>query len=145
MNGRRWTFEDLNAISALENEYFAQSAWSKQALADSLLSENFFGTLLEEDGVITAYGGMNIVLDEAEIGLVATAEMYRACGRGKKIVEDLLSEAKRRGVRTVFLEVRVSNAPAQLLYLKCGFAGLYSRSRYYPDGEDAIVMRKELD
>lgn len=145
MNGRRWTFEDINAICALEKECFPQSAWSMQTLADSLLSENFFGILLEEEGVITAYGGMSVVLDEAEIQLVATAEMYRACGRGRKIMEDLLAEARNRNVKTVFLEVRVSNAPAQLLYLKCGFRGLYARSRYYPDGEDAIVMKKELD
>ena len=30
------------------------------------------------------------------------------------------------------------------MYLKYGFCGLYARSRYYPDGEDALVMVKEL-
>ena len=70
--------------------------------------------------------------------------MYRRCGRGQKILQDLLEEATQRGVKRVFLEVRVSNAPAQLLYLKNGFTGVYARSRYYPDGEDAIVMKKEL-
>ena len=44
----------------------------------------------------------------------------------------------------MFLEVRVSNAEAQMLYLKCGFRGLYARTRYYPDGEDAVVMSREL-
>ena len=118
--------------------------WNRRALADSFLSGRFFGSLLEEDGVITAYGGMSVTLDEAEIELIATAEMYRRCGRGQKILQDLLEEAKKRDVKRVFLEVRVSNAPAQLLYLKNGFTGVYARSRYYPDGEDAIVMKKEL-
>ena len=40
--------------------------------------------------------------------------------------------------------MRVSNAPAQRLYLKNGFIGQYARSRYYPDGEDAIVMKKTI-
>ena len=31
-----------------------------------------------------------------------------------------------------------------LLYLKKGFKGVYARSRYYSNGEDAIVMKKEL-
>ena len=31
-----------------------------------------------------------------------------------------------------------------MLYLTSGFRGLYARSRYYPDGEDAVVMVKEL-
>ena len=30
------------------------------------------------------------------------------------------------------------------LYLKNGFKGVYARSRYYSDGEDALVMVKEL-
>ena len=113
-------------------------------LADSFLSDGFFGSLLEEGNTITAYGGMRTVGEEAEIELIATAEMYRRCGRGGKILDDLLDEAARRGVKAVFLEVRVSNAAAQLLYLKKGFKGLYARSRYYPNGEDAIVMKKEL-
>ncbi|MDE5897433.1 MAG: ribosomal protein S18-alanine N-acetyltransferase [Clostridia bacterium] len=144
MNGRFWTMEDLDAIAALEKECFPVAAWNRRMLADSFLSGSFFGVLLEEDGLITAYGGMNVTLDEAEIQLIATSEMYRRCGRGGKVLSDLLNEAKKRGAKNVFLEVRVSNAQAQLLYLKNGFTGLYCRSRYYPDGEDAIVMKKEL-
>ena len=30
------------------------------------------------------------------------------------------------------------------LYLDRGFRGLYARPRYYPDGEDALVMQKSL-
>ena len=143
MNGREWTTEDLTEIAKLEEECFSDP-WSQRMLADSFLSDGFFGSLLEEGNTITAYGGMRTVGEEAEIELIATAEMYRRCGRGGKILDDRLDEAARRGVKAVFLEVRVSNAAAQLLYLKKGFKGLYARSRYYPNGEDAIVMKKEL-
>ncbi len=143
MNGREWTTEDLTEIAKLEEECFSDP-WSQRMLADSFLSDGFFGSLLEEGNTITAYGGMRTVGEEAEIELIATAEMYRRCGRGGKILDDLLDEAARRGVKAVFLEVRVSNAAAQLMYLKKGFKGLYARSRYYPNGEDAIVMKKEL-
>lgn len=143
MNGRAWQYADLGAIAALEAECFSDP-WNMRMLAESFLSGHFFGSLLEENGIITAYGGMSVVEDEAEVQLIATAEMYRRCGRGGKILEDLIGEAKRRGVRRMFLEVRVSNAPAMMLYLKHGFRGLYARVRYYADGEDAIVMMKEL-
>lgn len=143
MNGRAWQYADLGTIAALEAECFSDP-WNMRMLAESFLSGHFFGSLLEENGIITAYGGMSVVEDEAEVQLIATAEMYRRCGRGGKILEDLIGEAKRRGVRRMFLEVRVSNAPAMMLYLKHGFRGLYARVRYYADGEDAIVMMKEL-
>ena len=143
MNGRAWTYEDLSAIAALEKECFPTECWSQRMLAESFLGGKFFGSMLEEDGALAAYGGMSVVGDEAEIQLIATAEMYRRCGRGGKILDDLTEEARRRGVQRVFLEVRVSNRAAMLLYLKRGFRGLYARSRYYPDGEDALVMVKE--
>ncbi len=143
MNGRCWKMSDLDAIAQIERECFSDP-WSRRMLADSFLSDKFYGVLLEEDGAIVAYGGVRVILDEAEIQLVAVSEMYRRCGRGRKILQDLLEIAAGKGVRRVFLEVRVSNASAQILYLKSGFTGLYCRTRYYPDGEDAIVMMREL-
>lgn len=142
MNGRAWEYSDLNAIAALERENFSDP-WNHRMLAESFLSGNFFGSLLEEDGAITTYGGMTVVGDEAEIQMVCTAEMYRRCGRGGKILQDLFDEAARRGAKRMFLEVRVSNSAALLLYLKHGFRGLYARPRYYADGEDALVMVRE--
>ena len=144
MNGRAWTMRDLDGIAVMEKECFPDP-WTRRMLAESFLSERFYGVLMEEDGALVGYGGVSVAADEAEIELVAVSEMYRCCGRGKAIVEDLLSIAREKGAKRVFLEVRVSNAPALALYLKCGFTGLYARSRYYPGGEDALVMTKELD
>ena len=143
MNGRFWAFDDLDEIARIEAESFSDP-WNRRMLAEEFLSERFFGVLLEEDGAVTAYGGATVTADEAEIELIATAEMYRRCGRGSKILQDLLSEAKSRGAKKVYLEVRVSNTAALRLYLNHGFSGLYARSRYYPDGEDALVMVKTL-
>ncbi len=144
MSMRTWTVGDLDQIAAIEEECFSDP-WTRRMLADSFLSDRFVGILLEEDGNVVAYGGMSVVMDEAEIQLVAVSEMYRRCGRGRAVLEALIEKARERGVKKVFLEVRVSNAPAQILYLKNGFCGLYCRTRYYPDGEDAVVMVKELD
>ena len=47
MNGREWTTEDLTEIAKLEEECFSDP-WSQRMLADSFLSDGFFGSLLEE-------------------------------------------------------------------------------------------------
>ncbi len=144
MNGRPWTMGDLDAVAALEKECFSDP-WTRRMLADSFLSEHFHGVILEEGGVVVAYGGVSVVMEDAEIQLIAVSEMYRRCGRGTKILDDLIEIAKSHGAQRAFLEVRVSNTSAQILYLKGGFRGLYCRTRYYPDGEDALVMIKEFD
>jgi ribosomal-protein-alanine N-acetyltransferase len=46
----------------------------------------------------------------------------------------------------VFLEVRVDNHRAQLLYQRRGFVEIGIRRGYYqPSGTDALVMRLSLD
>ncbi len=44
----------------------------------------------------------------------------------------------------VYLEVRVSNKPAIVMYEKLGFQKVEVLAHYYMDGEDAYVMAKKL-
>ena len=59
------------------------------------------------------------------------------------IMGDLIDELEKRGVATLWLEVRASNAAAIALYESLGFNEATIRRNYYPstDGrEDAIIM-----
>ena len=67
--------------------------------------------------------------------------------RGQGIATELIRRflAKLDGVRHVYLEVRVSNIPAQKLYAGLGFLPVGVRRSYYrlPE-ENAIIMRLDL-
>ena len=143
MNGRLWQYADLSGIAALERDCFSDP-WNHRMLAASFLAGAFGGSLLGEDGAITAYGGVGVAGEVAEVQLIGVAEMYRRCGRGGKIMDDLEALARGHGAKRILLEVRVSNSPALLLYLRRGYGGIFARTRYYADGEDAVVMAKEL-
>lgn len=143
MTYRKWTYMDILKISEIEKECF-QDPWSFQMLADSFSSDNFFGVCAENDGEVIGYACMAFCGDDADINNIAVTENYRRNGAGAKLLEALIAEAENRGVNNMFLEVRVTNAPAQMLYLTHGFCGVYARPRYYSDGEDAIVMVKRL-
>jgi N6-L-threonylcarbamoyladenine synthase/ribosomal-protein-alanine N-acetyltransferase len=57
----------------------------------------------------------------------------------------LIKEARKRGAREVFLEVRADNPTAQRLYLRLGFEEIGVRPGYYqPDNVDALVMRLRI-
>lgn len=144
MKLRRWRYEDILRISELEKVCFPKEPWSYRVLAESFENENFIGILCDDGGNIAAYGGVTVVCDTADIDNIAVDEGYRGSGLGGKILESLVSVAAERGAQKVFLEVRVSNTPAMLLYLRHGFKGVYARTRYYPDGEDCLVMMREL-
>jgi ribosomal-protein-alanine N-acetyltransferase len=84
------------------------------------------------------------VENECDLLNIAVAEEHRREGLGKVMLSRLMSGAKRRGAGKMFLEVRTSNVAAKGLYLQAGFEEISVRKKYYPDGEDAVVMVKKL-
>ena len=145
MNIRGWKFEDILRISELEMECFPKEPWSYRMLADSFENENFVVILCEENGEIAGYGGVTVGYDTADIDNIAVSERYRGCGMGAVLLEELVRAARERGAAKIFLAVRASNAVAMSLYLKHGFKGVYARTRYYTDGEDCLVMARNID
>lgn len=143
MTYRSWKFEDIPKISELEKECFSDP-WTYRMFVEGFSSKLFYGVCAVEDGEIVGYACETVLFENAEVDNIAVAESCRRRGVGKKLLKKLETEAKERGARVILLEVRVSNAPAMTMYLKEGFKGIYVRPRYYPDGEDAVVMQKEL-
>jgi len=144
VNLRRWKYEDILRISELEKESFPQEPWSYRMLADSFENEKFIGVLCDDGGEIAGYGGLTLGYDTADIDNIAVAESYRGGGIGGAMLEWLVAAAAERGMTRVFLEVRVSNSRAMALYLKHNFKGVYARTRYYTDGEDCLVMARDI-
>ena len=83
--------------------------------------------------------------DEGEIANLAVAPSARRHGIGAALLDASLGEARRRGVKQVYLEVRESNAAARALYERRGFSVVGRRKRYYrhPD-EDALLLRRTI-
>ncbi|MEG1945733.1 MAG: ribosomal protein S18-alanine N-acetyltransferase [Lachnospiraceae bacterium] len=97
------------------------------------------------EGQIEGYCGMYCSLEEGEITNVAVNPMMQRQGIGRKVVEDVLQQASKRGITQVVLEVRVSNHPAITLYEKLGFQEIGIRKGFYEKPkEDAAIMSLEL-
>ena len=141
---RGWKYEDILRISQIEEECFPDEPWNFKMLASSFEQENFFGVIAEDGGEIAGYGGITVAAGTADVDNIAVTEHYRHSGIATAVLSELISIARAQGAEKVFLEVRVSNVAAMSLYLKNGFKGAYARTRYYADGEDCLVMSKEL-
>jgi [ribosomal protein S18]-alanine N-acetyltransferase len=90
---------------------------------------------------VIAFAGLWHMINEAHITTIATHPDYRGRGVGELMLSTLIGIAYTTQSRYVTLEVRVSNAVAQNLYRKYGFAQASLRRRYYSDNhEDAYVM-----
>ncbi|MEV0196439.1 ribosomal protein S18-alanine N-acetyltransferase [Nonomuraea sp. NPDC050691] len=138
---------DLPAIMAIERATFPRDAWSegmmRGELAEQPRTRHYVVALVDE--VIVGYAGLAAAADQADIQTIAVLQAHQGTGVGGAMLAELLREARRRGAREVFLEVRDDNPRARGVYEHFGFEEIGIRRRYYDDGTDAIMMRKKLD
>ncbi len=83
--------------------------------------------------------------DEHDLFYVYVRDEYRRHGVGRQLMALWLDELKiveQKG--RLFLEVRPSNTGAIRLYEAFGFKEIQRRPRYYADGEDAVIMFKDI-
>lgn len=99
----------------------------------------------EHPGDIVGYGGIMVAGDVADVQTIGTVATAQGRGVGAAQLRWMIAEAAARGARSLMLEVRASNDAARRLYARHGFAEVGVRRRYYPGGEDAVVMLRELD
>jgi len=116
--------------------------WSA-ALFFSELAQRATRTYLvaHEGRTLVGYGGLMCHLDEGHITTLAVRPEVQHRKIGSRLLLALVDEARSRPVRSLALEVRVANWPAQRLYSWFGFRPVGVRKNYYAEtGEDALVM-----
>lgn len=137
-----FTTEHLTSVLHIERSVF-RDAWTASAFLEILsFSDKCWVALAGEE--IAAYLITQWVLDEVHILNIAVAPAYQRRSIGRRLLSFLFDLCRMQGMRDLYLEVRVSNAPAISLYEHFGFRELTIRRRYYPDGEDACVMHLHL-
>ena len=98
-------------------------------------------TFVEREGELAGYSLTWFGSDFGHLGNLAVAPEHQRRRVGAVLLDDVLDHARTLRVRSITLEVRVSNAAAQELYRRRGFRVAAARRRYYRDNaEDALVM-----
>ena len=104
----------LNLAEA-EKECFSEP-WSENALKDFFSYSHNNALVALVDGDFAGYITYSIILDEIQIANVATLPEFRRKNIGLSLVEKIISVAKEKNCRIIFLEVRANNNPAIKLY-----------------------------
>jgi [ribosomal protein S18]-alanine N-acetyltransferase len=85
------------------------------------------------------------VADEVHLLDLVVEPGERRKGVGRSLMHTLLEHSRSRRAATILLEVRKSNEAARRLYEAAGFSASGERAAYYGDGEDAVLMRLDLE
>lgn len=134
----------VSQVAQLEALCFADP-WSEKSVASELENKlSLWLVALEEDRV-AGYVGSQTVLGETDMMNVAVHPDFRRRGIAEGLILALVEELKAQDSHSLTLEVRSSNAPAQALYEKLGFAQVGLRKNYYRNPkEDAYILRKQF-
>jgi ribosomal-protein-alanine N-acetyltransferase len=138
-------FDDLDRVMEIEREVY-EFPWTRGNFKDSIESD-YRCIVMERAGFVAGYGVMMVIVDEAHLLNLSVAKNWQGMGMGRKLLEHLMSIAKRESLKFFYLEVRVSNKVAQGLYESSGFSEIAVRPGYYPDKagrEDALLMGAEI-
>jgi ribosomal-protein-alanine acetyltransferase len=137
---------DADAIVALEAESFQSASWGAKAVADGVADRHarVIVAAPEEGAPPAGFAFWRRAGDEAEILSIGVARRMRRMGCARALLEAIIAAARADGVRTLYLEVDVANAAATILYQSLGFEKIGRRKRYYRNGGDALVMRRDL-
>lgn len=150
---RRVEHKDLERISSIEKSSFP-TPWPRSMfeVMYSRNQEGFRVAVLESK--VVGYGiirtEMTVKPSGKGLGKVGhllnlTVEKnYRKFGIGSALLNELEGYVKDEGVKDLWLEVREGDPGARQFYLNKGFEDVGIRETYYPDGTNAIIMRKEI-
>lgn len=94
MELRKWKYEDIMEIAALEKQCFSDP-WSFRMLADTFFGENVITVAAEEAGHIAGYAFAVLAGEEGDIANVAVAPASRRRGLARQMLESLESAPPR--------------------------------------------------
>ncbi|GGP24111.1 ribosomal protein S18-alanine N-acetyltransferase [Silvimonas iriomotensis] len=146
MKIRKLHHSDLDAVLALDSQTNPHP-WALGHWHDSL--DNHTCLVMEDGGEVIAFAISSLVIDEAELLLIAVAPWLQGQGLGRQMLQALIDNLCQRNAAQLFLEVREGNTAARALYEKLGGKVSGRRKGYYPlpggAREDAVLYAFALN
>ena len=134
----------LDEIHAIATTSF-DAPWSPGAFEEEFRSgEAAIWVACDAAGAVHGYIVVRRALDEAHILSLAAAPASRCRGVATALLMHALGAERATGARIAHLEVRAKNPEALAFYARHGFREMGRRKRYYPDGEDALLLATAL-
>jgi ribosomal-protein-alanine N-acetyltransferase len=139
--------DDVDAVHELEVSAYS-FPWTRGNFVDSLVAGHLAEVLRDAGGELVGYFVAMSGVDEMHLLNLAVAPSHQRLGHARRLLDVLVARSVALGARTLWLEVRESNARAQALYRRYGFVPVGRRRGYYPAAhgrrEDAVLMSLNL-
>lgn len=144
MNIEKLSTEHIDLILPIENSCYSDPWNFSHFLYEIYNPHSKSYVALSDHKSVTGYIITHHVLDNISVLNLAVNKSLRKTGIASRLLDHLFFIAKSENVNKVDLEVRKSNIIALSFYRKEQFEVIGERKKFYSDGEDAIIMSKEI-
>lgn len=135
---------DLDAVAALERDSFPVP-WKREYFEVEIGAPHRYNRVaIGPKGDLAGYVFCAFAGGELHVNKIAVAGRHRRQGVATLLMDEVVGLARRASVEEIYLEVRLSNRPARTFYAGLGFREAGRRNGYYLDGEDALIMVRNL-
>ncbi|MBO5927696.1 MAG: ribosomal protein S18-alanine N-acetyltransferase [Clostridia bacterium] len=121
-----------------------KDGWNRGQLLSAFSSGRFVSFAVKKNDKIVSVITCSVSFEEADLEGIVTLKEHKNKGYAKALIEHLIAFLKEKKVEKLFLEVREGNLSAINLYKKVGFNQISIRKKYYQNGENALIMVKEI-
>ncbi|MBR6516058.1 MAG: ribosomal protein S18-alanine N-acetyltransferase [Bacilli bacterium] len=135
------TKEDICQVVLLEEKFLGETLGEEMLNAELNNSAMCFLSAKEDEKVL-GYIGAYVIEDSMEILNFVVDETHQRSGIGTLLFNTLLDLYPK--TLSVVLEVREHNQKAFNFYKKQNFNVISMRKHYYKNGDNALVMMKEI-
>lgn len=141
---RLMTLNDIESVVEGEEKAFGESLGYDMLYSELVMNPfaNYF--VLDIDNQVKGYIGVWIDGEASQIINFYVDDEYQNQGFGSMMLEFVIELCKMSNLNVLSLEVRESNEKAIKLYEKYGFVFSHKRKNYYSNGEDALLLIKNL-
>lgn len=137
---RKMELSDIGDVLNLQAN-LAFLDWSLEQYKKELQASSTLSFVIQKQERVIAFALFHLLADESELLAIAVAEEFQQTGLGKILFNAGKNELQNRGAEKLFLEVRESNEKAKKFYQNLGAVFIGTRTKYYKNGESAILYR----
>jgi [ribosomal protein S18]-alanine N-acetyltransferase len=137
----------LDKLFEIEQQCFDQEAFTKRQIAYLLTDYNTIGLIAKADNDLAGFVIAQVEMEEGvKFGHIITlniAKEFRGKGIAQKLLREVETILKEKGIRECRLEVREDNHAAIKLYQALGYQKISKLERYYGRAH-GLYLRKTL-
>lgn len=135
--------EDIQFVVDIEERHLEETLGYEMLQAE-LHNKYAYFYAAKDNNLVIGYIGAWIIEGVTDMINFVVDQKYQHQGIGQLLMKQIIDDSISNNSKEILLEVREQNIQAIKFYTLQGFKQITVRKEYYKNGDNALILRKEL-